>query len=137
MGFSRKEYWGGLPFPSPGDLPHLGIEPRLPALQADSLLSEPPGKQFLAKLVFQQSLDASWPLWGEPFLRVLGLTGWQDSEMGISGMDPAFEQSSPRPEHMEGSIGPLQHQKPHHGHSNCSCSSSSTQAGPGAVQIIL
>ena len=44
MGFSRQEYWSGLPFPSPGDLPNPGIEPRSPTLQADSLLSEPPGK---------------------------------------------------------------------------------------------
>ena len=41
MGFSRKEYWSGLPFPSPGDLPDPGVEPRSPALQADSLPSEP------------------------------------------------------------------------------------------------
>ena len=39
MGFSRQEYWGGLPFPSPGDLPDPGIEPRSPALQADALTS--------------------------------------------------------------------------------------------------
>ena len=44
MEFSRQEYWSGLPFPFPGDLPHLGIEPRSPALQVDSLPSEPPGK---------------------------------------------------------------------------------------------
>ena len=44
MGFSRQEYWGGLPFPPPGDLPDPGIEAGSPALQADSLLSEPPGK---------------------------------------------------------------------------------------------
>ena len=37
MGFSRQEYWSGLPFPSPGDLPDPGIEPMSPALQADSL----------------------------------------------------------------------------------------------------
>ena len=43
MGFSRQEYWSGLPFPSPGDLPNQGIKPRSPAVQADSLLSEPPG----------------------------------------------------------------------------------------------
>ena len=36
MGFSRQEYWSGLPFPSPGDLPDLGIEPGSPALQEDS-----------------------------------------------------------------------------------------------------
>ena len=43
-GFSRPEYWSGLPFPSPGDLPDPGIKPGSPALQADSLLSESPGK---------------------------------------------------------------------------------------------
>ena len=37
MGFSRQEYWSGLPFPSPGELPDPGIEPRSPALQADAL----------------------------------------------------------------------------------------------------
>ena len=41
MGFPRQEYWSGLPFPSPGDLPDPGIEPGSPALQADSLPSEP------------------------------------------------------------------------------------------------
>ena len=44
MGVSRQEYWSGLPFPSPGDLPNPGIEPGSPALQADTLTSEPPGK---------------------------------------------------------------------------------------------
>ena len=44
IGFSRQEYWSGLPFPSPGGLPNPGIEPRSPALQADALTSEPPGK---------------------------------------------------------------------------------------------
>ena len=44
MGFSRQECWSGLPFPSPGDLPDPGIEPGSPALQADALPSEPPGK---------------------------------------------------------------------------------------------
>ena len=44
MGFPRQEYWSGLPFPSPGDHPHPGIEPRSPALQADALPSEPPEK---------------------------------------------------------------------------------------------
>ena len=42
-GFSRQDYWSGLPFPSPEDLPNPWIEPRSPALQADSLPSEPPG----------------------------------------------------------------------------------------------
>ena len=43
MGFSRQEYWSGLPFPSPGNLPDPGIEPRSPALLTDALPSEPPG----------------------------------------------------------------------------------------------
>ena len=47
MGFSRQEYWSGLPFPSPGDLPDPGIEPRSPALEADALTSEPPGKHLV------------------------------------------------------------------------------------------
>ena len=44
MGFSRQEYWSALPFPSPGDLPDPGIEPRSPAMRADALPSEPLGK---------------------------------------------------------------------------------------------
>ena len=42
MGFSRQEYWSGLPFPSPGDLPDPGIKPGSPAFQTDALTSEPP-----------------------------------------------------------------------------------------------
>ena len=45
MGFSRQEYWSGLPCPSPGDLHSAGIKLRFPALLADSLPSEPPGKK--------------------------------------------------------------------------------------------
>ena len=52
MGFPRQEYWSGLPFSSPGDLPDPGTEPRSPALQADTLPSEPPGK----------SLEMCWGL---------------------------------------------------------------------------
>ena len=48
MGFSRQEYWSGSSFPSPGDLPNPGIEPGSPALQADALPSEPPGKSAAA-----------------------------------------------------------------------------------------
>ena len=44
MGFSKQEYWSGLAFSSPGDLPDSGIESRSPALQADSLPIEPPGR---------------------------------------------------------------------------------------------
>ena len=49
--FSRPESWSGLPFPSPGDLPDPGIKPGSPALQADSLPVEPPGKPLLIKIM--------------------------------------------------------------------------------------
>ena len=49
MGFSRQECWSGLPFPSPGDLPDLGIEPGSSALQAGALPSEPPGKHVISE----------------------------------------------------------------------------------------
>ena len=49
IGFSRQEYWSWLPFPSPGDLPSPGIEAGSPALQADALPSEPPGKPHITK----------------------------------------------------------------------------------------
>jgi len=50
MEFSKQEYWSGLSFPSPGDLPNPGIEPRSLALQADSLPDEPPGRPPVALL---------------------------------------------------------------------------------------
>ena len=50
MAFSKQEYWSGLPFLSPGDPPDPGIEPGSPALQADTLPSEPPGKQKILKM---------------------------------------------------------------------------------------
>ena len=56
MGFSGQEYWSGLPFPSPGDLPDPGIESRSPTLQAASLPSEPPGKPKLLKYRFISQL---------------------------------------------------------------------------------
>ena len=65
MGFSRQEYWSGLPFPSPGDLPDPGIEPGSPALQADSLPTE---------------------LWGKPLTKGLKLckfSGFQIHPFGI------------------------------------------------------
>ena len=54
MEFSRQEYWSGLPFPSPGHLPDPGIEPRSPPVQADTLLSEPPGKLTLVQFLGQE-----------------------------------------------------------------------------------
>ena len=54
MGFSRQEYWSGLPFPSPGDLPSPGIEPASPAFVGELFTTEPPGKP-LAKVGFSQT----------------------------------------------------------------------------------
>jgi len=51
MEFSRQEYWSGLPFPSPGDLPNPGIKPGSSALQVDSFPSQPPGKPIKSLLV--------------------------------------------------------------------------------------
>ena len=61
-GILQAEHWGGLPFPSPGDLPNPGTEPRPSALQADSLPSEPPGKSILTVVreVFHVGSEAKW-----------------------------------------------------------------------------
>ena len=63
MGFSRQEYWSGLPFPSPGDLPNPGIEPGSPTLQAEALSSEPPGKpyHYLWSLLKLMSIESGMP----------------------------------------------------------------------------
>ena len=57
-GFSRQEYWSGLPFPCPGDLPNSGIKPNSPTLEADALTSEPPGKPHfpLSSVQFSRSV---------------------------------------------------------------------------------
>ena len=66
MGFSRQEYWSGLPLPSPGDLPYPGIEPRSPTLQADTLTSAPPGKpldtsiQVLTSKISREERKPGW-----------------------------------------------------------------------------
>ena len=57
MGFSRQEYWSGLPFPSPGDLPHPGTEPTSPALAGGFFIAEPPGKP---QCQWQQETLLSW-----------------------------------------------------------------------------
>ena len=62
MEFSRQEYWSGLPFSSPGDLPNPGIEPGSPALQADTLPSGPPGKRWTIKKAEHRRIDA-FELW--------------------------------------------------------------------------
>ena len=67
MGFSRQEYQSGLPFPSPGDIPRPGIEPRSPTLQADALSSEPPGKPNIIGLeIANPSRSLAWEIpWTE------------------------------------------------------------------------
>ena len=62
-GILRQEYWSGLPFPSPGDLADPGIEPRSPALQADALTSEPPGKPIKRHIVPVNFFKKIWA-WG-------------------------------------------------------------------------
>ena len=77
MGFSRQEYWSGLPFPSPRDLPNLGVEPRSPALQADSLPSEAPGK----------SLDSSISNYKREFYCVISKTSSDATESACSHLE--------------------------------------------------
>ena len=64
MGFSRQEYWSGLPFPSPGDLPDPGLEPRSPTLRADALPSEPPGKPPFVLACFNSTDLSNWSVFG-------------------------------------------------------------------------
>ena len=56
--FSSQEYWSGLSFPTPGDLPNPGVEPGSPALKADSLPSEPPGKPLESRLPGEISITS-------------------------------------------------------------------------------
>ena len=60
MGFLRQKYWNELPFPSPEDIPSSGMEPRSPALQADSLPSEPPGKPIFSTYYPQINICLSY-----------------------------------------------------------------------------
>jgi len=59
MGFSRQDYWSGLPLPSPGDLPNPGIKLWSPALQADALNSEPPGKPYIP-YILRTKISLKW-----------------------------------------------------------------------------
>ena len=65
MGFSRQKHWSGLPCSPPGSLPDPGIEPASPALQADSLPFEPPGKPFTAMTPFEIVTSLSWQTFHE------------------------------------------------------------------------
>ena len=60
MGSSREEYWSGLPFPSPRDLPDPGIKSRSPALQVDSLSSGPTGKPTYPKYIATQFSETDY-----------------------------------------------------------------------------
>ena len=65
MGFSRQEYWSGVPLPSPRDLPNPGIEPESPTSQADALTSSPPGKPTRTCLGYPEICrDESAKTWG-------------------------------------------------------------------------
>ena len=89
MEFSRQEDSSGLPFPSPGDLPDLGIEPRSLALQADSLLTEPPEKPevFLRSAMSQLSTVMGFPTLGP----VLKLWKLEVVSMALAGMDSVIQ----------------------------------------------
>ena len=103
MGFSRQEHWSGLPFPSPGGLPNPGIEPRSPALPADSLPSEPPGKpQALGTPVISHTTLDPWdrsysPL---PHLQICDAGG-----LGPPGLQQVLD-AGPAPEPCNGSLCP-------------------------------
>ena len=99
VGFSRQEYWSGWPFPSPGSLPDPGIEPGSPALQADGLPSEPPGKPFVwlvgvKKLSLQERFSAYLCLYSLWNISVSGtslctqwmVSTWSDQAV-VCGMD--------------------------------------------------
>ena len=93
--FSWQGYWTGLPFPSPGDLPNPGIEPRFHALQADALPSEPPGKPSLLgkdalKLVGEKSCLVVWLLFicfsgGRRSWGAGGAGRWRPSQLDPEG----------------------------------------------------
>ena len=78
MEFSRQEYCIGLPCTSPRDLPNPGTEPESPALQADSLPYEPPGKALLSTFSVPKTSVKSWDTEGQvrPILNILGRVYW-------------------------------------------------------------
>ena len=71
MGFPRQEYCSGLPFSSAGNLPDPGIEPRSPALQADSLPSDPPGNPIFNAILRCKSNKTCWDLYAENYKTLL------------------------------------------------------------------
>ena len=97
MGFPRQEYWSELPFPSLGDLPNPGIEPGSPALQADTLLSEPPGKplpvyvceSWTIKKTEHQRIDA-FVLWCWRRLLRVPWTARRSNQSILKGINPEY-----------------------------------------------
>ena len=118
MGFSRQEYWSGLPFPSPGDLPNPGIEPRSPVLQADASPSKPLLQ--LSKPLIQFSI-VGWSYvpsllftWGQTMVEVMKIivTSLKRSHactVTLSAPDPAgHHEPTPlleTPGHSQASLG--------------------------------
>ena len=92
VGFSRQEYWHGLPCPPPGDLPNPGIKPRSPALQVDSIPSEPPGKPrntIVGSLSLLQGIFSSQESTGVSFIAGRFFTSWATWE--TQGVDVPSE----------------------------------------------
>ena len=92
MGFSRQEYWSGLPFLSPEDLPNPGIEPGSPALEADALPSEPPGTPYWPLSAGQWRTDLHYcvsaiidRLWSHPALSEEAESGGRQKALHICG----------------------------------------------------
>ena len=100
MGFSRPECWSGLPFPSPGYLPNPGIEPRSPALQADSLLTEPPGKPVyeVGVNVYPHLVKQGCPMRGDSGPLSMPLSqppALLSSRLGVSRLSPSVLTAPP------------------------------------------
>ena len=85
MEFSRQEYWSGLPFPSPGDLPDPGIKPRSPALQADALPSEVPGKYII--ILDMKRDSAILPTWLKRVENSVGSSDSKESACNVGDLD--------------------------------------------------
>ena len=92
MGFSRPEYWSGLPFPSPRDLPDPRIEPGSPAFQADALLSEPPClDQLLTKYNLLLNTIQNAFFWGGSGGAMLGLPCFTQAFIVVRGLLTAVD----------------------------------------------
>ena len=90
MGFYRQEYWTGLPFPSPGDLPNPGIEPRSPALQGDALTSELPGKKFFVLSISLKNTRPLSPQEPQTPFSSLGTMNFLSTCLGIDSVSKAM-----------------------------------------------